>query len=218
MNEDDFWDLIYDSEYLAVREIGYRNRWDAHLDDCIPCEAIISKFFYEGKEYYATWISEECSFLDDVMVYETESEARQNFQNIEDFEKSGKEIIHDLHEALPDFNFWVDENTNGCYTTAFDLKLERNLILEKYRDLSVEDIKQAVEEYRKFKQHLEERQIIIDSIWKRREFPGNQRYYVFSLYHRGQITDYEAHIPSVQQGQPRKVLDYFREEWIKDFE
>jgi len=86
-----------------------------------------------------------------------------------------------------------------------------DLVLEKYRDLDVETVREAIKHYKEFQGKCEKRGLSVHSVYKKpREWNDNQRYYVFEFGNAYCNIEKEVHIPSSMQHKPRIVCDFMK--------
>lgn len=214
---DQFYELLYNNDktigkILEEKSTGYQE------------EDLYSEFHHEyvseGRAYlievnkqYAVYevYSGNCdpifeTDLLDMPTFDSYDKAKQLYDHIH-YEKPLKEQIEDLKNALPEYanNIYVDVKYRYC-----NIKYKNCLLIEKTHGFNVDGIRKEIERFEKITQKLEESNMDIISIYKRKEFPGNQRFYVLEYYKNDEWNICESHIKSMYQNVcDRKILDFF---------
>ena len=211
----DFWDKKYEMEGVIYSknngvdscELQYTDKYDDYAEEI----AVLCKW---GNFYYVYGIpsmtngyGDDYLSFEEMMTYDKEkaithyNEISYQCVPVSEMRKKYKEMIN--NERI-----YCDYKPN-VFSGYWNLKIDYNLVLEKYPEISLEEIQTAFEKYENMKNKLSEKGISIENIYKRKEYPGNQRYYMFDLYSDscGRIV-HEVHIPSKMQHKKRDVLEF----------
>lgn len=220
-NIEDFWDKKYEmNDVIFSKNNGVDSvlLGDTQYKDYSEEIVILSKW---GNFYYVYGIpSVTDGFGDDylsfgeMMTYD-KKEAVDYYNSISYQYVPIPEMKKMYEKEINNDRIYCDYKANA-YEGYWNLKIDYNLILEKYPELTLEDIHVAFKKYDDLEKELRKESIFIDGIYKRKEFPGNQRYYVFDFNAIGETWKYEAHIPSKMQHKKRNVLDYLDVNFLEE--
>ena len=209
------------SEELASKDNGfssYNDAYDAFVSDRSAEEDDQAQvYFNKFRDWYIVCErssisrSEICDlFYDTAFITVDEEEAVDNYNNWSVDIPPIREQISEFKQSLPDVlrdKVWINVK-NGLYSYSFQVKYRNLLIVDKLPSLDLEYVLQAIRDFCSFEAQLEEHKISICEIYKKREWNGNQRYFICELYSpRAKGFVYKQHIPSKLQGKCRRVTD-----------
>ncbi len=147
--------------------------------------------------------------------FATYQEAKEVFDAIPYGVKPLKQIFADLHAQIGDPKLWIQPIGTGCSGLTFRIYYNRNLIADHVREIRDADhLRDLIARYQTFAEALREQGCTIQSITKRQEFPGNQRYYVLQVETPEETKILDVHIPSKLQGRERCVFDLVTPEQV----
>ena len=221
-DEDAFFEAIYEnSKALDSKPIGYESEDDAYSVEHGD-EGTLDLLFISETEKYLLKISEPAIngyIWDDYFsweVYDTYEEAKRRFDEFPYRVMHPKDAIKTLKEKINRDNIWIDVKSSG-FGYYLNVKYDNCLIVEKGGADSWQLAVEQADRLDALQREWGEKGIRLIESYKRKEFPGNQRYYVFSFYANGKDFTYEAHIPKkMQNTRNRTPLDFISSEWIDE--
>lgn len=225
-SEEQFYETVYGDdqtvgEVLEIKETGYQDE-DLYMAYNSSNYLQGTAFLLKIQNKYAVFENYGgCDYildmdLSDIPVFDSYEKAKEMYDSIY-YNTPLEKQIEELKSKLPEYEagIYVDVKYNYC-----TLKYNDFLLIDKLHDFNADMVKKEIQRFENLYNRLSKKNITIDSVYKKREFSGNQRYYIMEIYDENSDDDsnntYTEHIPSTYQHIcNRKVLDFFEKEFLE---